>query len=506
MTTGRTMDPERRRPWLVLLLLAVIAGAGLDAHYRTEATLTVAIHRGVESEALGALANDFAQKKHIPVELVDLPYDELYEAEMNEVSGAARHRFDVILLDDPWLPALIGRKGNGRSGPAAGAPRLHRVFESAEDCRKASIDDFVASTLRVGLHPGDRKAQQSDLRLSCDDTFYALPLIGNAQLFLARRLSVPVKWEDLARELRDGRGAELEYEFPAGAGNDIVTGFMPLLWSVMDEHRDEQPAANTRRDVDLLNLDDERSLTAFELVALLGGRNGAHRSVVSADDFDLTIHMIRHQSSMGIWWATWAMALGKLPEPYRQRLMPSGRDAAAGDRMAVMSLPGSGHEHTLDAWLLAIPARTGRADRQRAQEFVSYVTGQGALTAAALQGSPPPRRSVFADPHFQEAFPWFKEQLSALETARARQRTPFWRRIEFVVGECLSDLYDGATDERTALARLKAGLAPIRDALQAEDDERVRALIDAPMTPFTCLPSAADGPPAHLDAPAGQAF
>src|SRR5207253_8262980 len=81
----RTIGVPRER-LIVLALLAAIAMAAFDAHCSSEATLTVAIHRGVESEALGVLANDFAQEHHTSVELVDLPYDELYEAEMREVS------------------------------------------------------------------------------------------------------------------------------------------------------------------------------------------------------------------------------------------------------------------------------------------------------------------------------------------------------------------------------------------------------------------------------------
>jgi hypothetical protein len=100
-------------------------------------------------------------------------------------------------------------------------------------------------------------------------------------------------------------------------------------------------------------------------------------------------------------------------------------------------------------------------------------------------------------------FPSFGEQLRSLETARARPRTPLWRNIETVYGECLSALYDGEIDERTAWQRLEQGLEPISAAQRdidnirknpsgAETRSQIRRILDQPFPSFSCEPFVGD--------------
>ena len=91
---------RRRQTWLSVGLAALIGAVALIAGLREQPTLTIAIHQGVEGVALKAAAQDFSTREGVSVAVFELPYEALYNAEMEEVS-APRSKYDVIMVDDP---------------------------------------------------------------------------------------------------------------------------------------------------------------------------------------------------------------------------------------------------------------------------------------------------------------------------------------------------------------------------------------------------------------------
>src|SRR4029453_18451139 len=89
--------------WLLpLFLVLAITGVG----WLQERTLKIAIHEGVEGVALKKVIAAFADTHRYSVEVFTLPYDRLYDFELEELKKP-RSDYDVIMLDDPWLAALI---------------------------------------------------------------------------------------------------------------------------------------------------------------------------------------------------------------------------------------------------------------------------------------------------------------------------------------------------------------------------------------------------------------
>jgi ABC-type glycerol-3-phosphate transport system substrate-binding protein len=82
-----------------------LAAVGLAAAGCSRDRLTLAVHSGVEGGALKHIAALFAATEAVEVEIVELPYDELAAAEAQAVKKGF-YRYDVIMIDDPWLPAL----------------------------------------------------------------------------------------------------------------------------------------------------------------------------------------------------------------------------------------------------------------------------------------------------------------------------------------------------------------------------------------------------------------
>ena len=407
--------------------IAVIVVMVLAPRLLFEKTLKIAIHQGVEGVALKEIIGKFADSRGVSVEVIEMPYDKLYESELKDVSGAYDRRYDVIMLDDPWMPAM--------------ATGLHKL--SFDKCEL--LEDFVESTLKVGRNP------YSDKPVSCGEKFHAIPFVGNSQLFIRKADSrTPAQWDDVVNS---------NYVMRVGGGNQIVTDFMPMLWA---SSRDSFVISD--------NSDNGVSLSdakpAFELLRKLGQRGTANLSIVSQDDFDLAIHLVRNKANTSIIWTAWAMAMRKLPSPYRYQLR---QDFVFED------VPG-GHP-ALGAWLLAIPMRAPH--EIRARDFISFATGKRQIMEAALAGNPPPLKSVLqlhiddvldnkseADRELkQELTERFEglapAQYASLEKARPRPRTPHWKQIESALGLCLSGVYESSIPVDDALSRASVAIAAI---------------------------------------------
>src|SRR5258705_8346857 len=84
------------------ILLGVIVLAGCSS---SPPSLVVAVNAGVEGDALKAAAREFGSPQSLPVEIVDVPYANLFEKELLDLSSHTR-AYDVIMIDDPWFPRL----------------------------------------------------------------------------------------------------------------------------------------------------------------------------------------------------------------------------------------------------------------------------------------------------------------------------------------------------------------------------------------------------------------
>jgi multiple sugar transport system substrate-binding protein len=194
------------------------------------------------------------------------------------------------------------------------------------------------------------------------------------------------------------------------------------------------------------------------------------------------------------------MAIAKLPPPYNRRLLDVNGAGPGDAALDVTQVPGE--QPALGAWLLSIPARARQPELAR--EFLLFATEKDEMVRAALRGNPPPRRSVLQDPAVQQKYPFFPEQLESLTRARARPRTPHWREIERVLGDCLSALYDNAVTEDEAWERVKQGLDAIRRkqrAIAAAEGPAIRAMLDAPWGEFSCHVDGKLGPEGPSRAP-----
>ena len=363
-------------------------------------SLTVAVNAGVEGTALKTAAKEWGAAHDVRVDVVELPYANLFEKEqldLNSRTGA----YDVIMIDDPWFPRL-----------ADGLAPLPRDPD----------DDFVPSCVAVCRSGGKS---------------LALPYVGNSQLFFYRKdmfakykLDAPKTWDDvLAAAKKIGEGEKMfGYVMRAAPGNAVVADFMPLLWAFGGDVLDAsgKPVC-----------DSPAAIDALRFMLQLGKYSPPGYAGFNADE--VSAHLLQSSAVMSINWPAWIAAMD---DPSKSKV--TGKiefTSMPGERA-----PGVGE---LGTWLVAVPtASTHAAD---AFDFIYWATEAPQMKQAALRGNPPTRRSVFQSSDLVAKFRAFPVQLAALESARPRPRTKLWNEIENTFGIYLSKANAGAMDPAAAM-------------------------------------------------------
>jgi multiple sugar transport system substrate-binding protein len=391
------------------LLCLVLAGCFRPGSNKV---LTIAVNAGVEGSALKAAAGEWGERNNTRIEVVELPYANLFEKEALDLQSRTG-AYDVIMLDDPWFPKLVA------DGGLSSLPRKPDA-------------DFLASCLAVCRR---------------SENFYALPYVGNSQLFFYRKdlfnkykLGTPDRWEqvrDAAKVI--GAGEKMYgYVMRAAPGNSAVTDFIPLMWAFGGDIFDAQGNPN---------LTSPQAIEALRFMVELGkysppGYAGFNAAEVSAQ-------LLQGTSVMSINWPAWIAAMddpskSKVPGKIEFAPMPSAR------------VPGVAE---LGAWLLAVPVSSSHRDA--AIDFIYWATEAKQMTQAALRGNPPTRRSVFQSPDLVKKFRAFPAQLASLESARPRPRTAQWNEIENAFGVSLSQANSGALSPEAAMQQANHEIAAI---------------------------------------------
>ncbi|MFQ5926759.1 MAG: ABC transporter substrate-binding protein [Terriglobia bacterium] len=420
------MKPSRVRSAVLALLLLCAVGVLTISGCRREtaAELTIAVNAGVEGDALKAAAGDYEKRFGVRIAIVELPYANLFEKQLVDlVTGTGA--YDVIMLDDPWLPRYAE---SGRLMP------LEPLFEKKG--MPGPARDFLPACLAVCRHP-----YQSG-------PFYALPYVGNAQIFFYRKdlfdkygLRAPATWTDVhraARIISRGENNIYGYVMRAAQGNAVVADFMPLFWAFEAEMFDKNgnPTVNSAQGIAALNF-------------MLALGKSAPPGYASFNADEVAAHLLQGTAAMSINWPAWIPAVD---DPTKSRVV--GKIAFApipGEKVPGVAAIGN--------WLLAIPRGSRNVDR--AFDFLLWATSPAQMKISALRGNPPTRRTIFHDPALLKQYRSYPAQLQSLETSRPRPRTPLWNEVENAFGVYLSKANAGELSAEEALERANAEIAEI---------------------------------------------
>ena len=391
---------------------------------QTSPELTLAVNAGVEGDALKAAAGDYAKRFGVRIHVVELPYANLFEKQLVDlVTGTGA--YDVIMLDDPWFPRYAE---SGQLTP------LEPLFQKRG--LPGPDNDFLPPCLALCRHP------------YASGTLYALPYVGNSQLFFYRkdlfdkyRLAAPTTWNDVlraARILSRGERNLHGYVMRAAQGNAVVTDFMPLFWAFGAEMFDATGAPT---------LTSPAGVAALKFMLELGKFSPPGYVSFNADE--VSAHLLQGTAAMSINWPAWIPAVD---DPTKSRVV---------GKIAFGQIPGEKVPGVAEIgnWLLAIPRGSRNVDT--AFDFLLWATSAEQMKVSAPRGNPPTRLSVFSDPELLRKYRAYPVQLESLRRSRPRSRTPLWNEIENTFGIYLSKANAGELTAEEALERANTEIAAI---------------------------------------------
>jgi multiple sugar transport system substrate-binding protein len=407
-----------------LALFALLCGVtcNVACNRSSEKSLTIAVNAGVEGTALMTAAKEWGQAHGFRIQVVELPYANLFEKEQLDLTSHTG-AYDVIMIDDPWFPRMA-QGGNLAQLPTPPDP------------------DFVQSCVNVCRYPYAIDAGPA----------FALPYVGNSQLFFYRKdlfekyhLAAPSTWAEVLTDAKTINEQEkiFGYVMRAAPGNAVVADFMPLLWAFGGDVLDKsgKPVC-----------DSPAAIQALRFMLELGRYSPPGYAGFNADE--VSAHLLQGTAAMSINWPAWISAMDN---PAKSKVvgkigfiaMPGGTQAGTGE---------------LGTWLVAVPSASKHA--ADAFSFLAWATEPAQMTQAALRGNPPTRRSVFQSPELLSKFRAFPVQLASLDSARPRPRTPLWNEIENTFGIYLSKANSGTMDPAEAMHRAAAEIGKILDRNQ----------------------------------------
>src|SRR4029079_1687780 len=413
---------------LLVTLLLLLAVSCTSQPSRNQ--LTVAVISGAEGEAPKQAARDYEAHTGQHTQIAQFPYANLFEKELIDLKSHTG-AYDLILLDDPWFPRFANENVLTEL-----TPLMQKRGQSGPD------PDFVEASLNVCRHPFQTGA------------LYALPYVGNSQLFFYRKdlfekysLKPPATWDDVLaavktiheKETQGANGPKVYgYVMRAAQGNAAVADFMPIFWAFGGEMFDAngKPTVNS-----------PEGIAALQFMLELGKYSPPGYASFNADE--VGAHLLQGTAAMSINWPVWISAFS---DPSRSKVI---------GKMEFTTLPGAKKpgQAEIGNWLIAIPRYSKNAEA--AMDFLLWATSAEQMKRSALRGNPPTRRSLFNDAELVAKNPAYAAQLRSLESSRPRPRTPYWNEIENAFGIFLSKANSGELSPAEAMNQANAEIEKI---------------------------------------------
>jgi multiple sugar transport system substrate-binding protein len=414
-----------------LVLTATFAMSTMIAAGASLADITILVPSGSEGDGLRAAAADYAKMKGTKVEIVQAPYANVFEQGAN--AGATKSGvFDIILMDDPWIPFFAE---NGHLEDLT--PYFNAIGVPSPD------SDFLAKSLAVCRNPYNT------------GPFVCIPYVGNAQMFFfdAAKFAEqgvtggPKTWDEVIKAAtamtNAGGGRYYGYVFRGGQGNPVVADFMPIFWSYGAD------LFNTDRTK--VTIDTPEGAAAMKTFMAL--KAASPKGVESYNANEVGTAMAAGTAASSINWPNWVATFedpsqSKMVGKISYSAIPSGTHAGASE---------IGH------WTMGI--MSAAKNKQEAFDFMVWATSPEQIKISATRGNPPVRFSVFTDPELtsQEKFRHFPTLMEAINFSKPRPRHPKWPEIENAFGIELSKAVAGTITPEEALKNSQAEVEKITE-------------------------------------------
>lgn len=362
-----------------------------------------------------------AENPDVEIELLKLPWAGLYEKvviDFREAVGA----YDLVVLDDPWATEFMSLGW----------------LQNLDEMGLIVDPDFVDKALAVGRYPYP------------DGPVYALPHVGNVELFAYRKdlfekhglPHPPQTWLDVleAAIVIDLKEPDVHgVVFRGKKGNPILTGFLPIFWSFGAKVLEDRTP----------KVDSPEALAALKLFLKL--KNYAPEGVEIYDSSELRETLLAGDAAMAI--EVWPAWVPDLDNPAKSKVV---------GKVEIIPAPGliAKPAPMIGIWLLGISAYS--KNKEAAFDFLQFVTSQRTQKLMCMEiGLPPTRESVYKDPEVVAKYRWYPAQLEALKASKPRPRVAEWVEIGPTFGNYLQLALVGELTAEEALAEANAKIAGI---------------------------------------------
>jgi multiple sugar transport system substrate-binding protein len=381
-----------------ILVLAFFLTGALPALAQAKGKLVIAGRDGGYGKALELAVRLFKEANpDVEMEQLKLPYGSLYEKLVISFRERAA-AYDLVMLDDTWATEYMA---NG-------------WLIDLEAAGFRADEDFISTALSVGRYPYRT------------GKLYALPIVGNVELFAYRKdlfdkydLGQPKSWLDVLEAAVMINASEKDVAgvvFRGTKGNPIVTGFLPILWGFGSKVVDEKGRSG---------LNSPNALAALTFFLKLKRYAPKGVEVYNASE----VRDALQKGDVAIAIEVWPAWVPSLDDPNVSKVV---------GKVEIQAAPGliSGPSPMLGAWLMGIAKDSKNKDA--ALEFLKFLTSPKIQKQIALDvGIPPTRTSPYTDRSVVEKYRWYPSQLKALEEAHPRPRITKWSEVEAILGDYL---------------------------------------------------------------------
>lgn len=383
--------------------------------------ITIAAVQGNEDAALKAIAPLYQQQKGVQVEIVEFPYDQLFEKLVTTFQANASS-YDLAMMDDPWMPKF------GTGGWLAPLDSTYG-FQRDPDIPSV-VYDVGTWPPPHGPVPPAAKGQPAHL--------LGITIVGNVEMFMYRKdlSAAPASWDDVLANAKklNKKGKLAGYVVRGKATNPVVADFLPILWSFGGDVFDESwnPKINSPESLKAVKflVNDLKSV----------GEQGAE-NVDAADRSRLMAIGQAYQSTV------WP---GEITEIVENKSV-----SKVGGKVAYAPIPagpsGKGFG-MMGNWLLGIPKASKNG--QAAADFIKWLTSPDIQKQYVAKGGIPSRLSLLNDPTLNQQNPYFAALAKSLQAGpNWRPRTDQWNAVETILGTNLNAALSGQTTAEEAVKK-----------------------------------------------------
>ncbi len=410
-----------------VITLSVFAGgspekpkSGNEVAQTGTGKIVLATNNAPEGKGAAEALKQYAAMKGIKFEVVEAPYNNLYEKEVLDLSQRSG-LYDVIMLDDPWFTQFAESKWLSNLTP---------YFTAINEGGLSS--DFIDKSTAICKYP------------YATGLIYAFPAVGNAQMFFYRKdlfaqygfNSAPKTWDDaysVMKKISDSGTGVYGYVLRGQQGNPVVAQFMPIFWSF--------GGRMFSSDFSKVTIDTPQALNALNFFIKL--RDVSPPGAASFNAQQLATYMLQGQAASTI---NWPAFVSTFEDPTQSKVVGK---IGYGPIPSAATVGSSEIGH----WLAAIPADS--KNKQQAFDFVHWMTSQETQKKLVEQfGTPPTRKSIFTDPSLlaQPKYSYFPVLMQAIENSTPRPRIANWNQVENTFGIYLSKAVAGDMSSKDALS------------------------------------------------------